>query len=81
MGSGLPDNLEGFLSMFALRIEILEYMRNSAILTLVPAHRGNAVPVRAETFQPLTISSANNRGVGEGTDGVLRRVLCHFLAF
>lgn len=44
-------------------------MRYSDILTLVSSHRGNPVPWEAETFQPLIISSASDRGPGGGMMG------------
>lgn len=55
--------------MFALQIEILEYVtysfRDSDILTLVPGCRGNPVPVRSRDISALhDLISQHERGLG-----------------
>lgn len=71
----------GFSCMFAVWIQILESVRNSGSLMLVPGHRGEPVSVKSrDSFSALDCLTGKRCGAGEGTDGVLLGALCHFLA-
>lgn len=77
---GAAGKTGGVSCMFALEIQILEYVRNSGV-TQVPGHRGNPVPVTSQDISALDCLISKPWEAGKGTDGVLFRVRCHFLPF